>query len=112
MTSTKTNTEVPIEAPAVSWVPLGHRVLLKRERIGIPGSRNGGFADAVREPLVRATVVSIGYDECPATHHLQEGDTVLIGAYAGQEVQENGQVFVIVDADKIVARKNQPFTLG
>jgi chaperonin GroES len=89
-------------------VPLGDNVVVKR----LPAAdvTAGGIVlpDAAREKPRQGRVLSIGdgrmlADGSRARHQVSEGDRVLFGSYAGAEVELNGEEFLIMSEDEILA---------
>jgi chaperonin GroES len=89
-------------------VPLGANVVVKR----LPAEEvtAGGIVlpDAAREKPRQGRVLSIGdgrllADGNRARHQVSEGDRVLFGSYSGIEVDLNGEEFLIMSEDEILA---------
>ncbi len=89
-------------------VPLGDNVVVKR----LPADEvtAGGIVlpDAAQEKPRQGRVLSIGDgrmlpDGSRARHQVSEGDRVLFGSYAGAEVEVNGEEFLIMSEDEILA---------
>ena len=89
-------------------VPLGANVVVKR----LPAEEvtAGGIVlpDAAQEKPRQGRVLSIGDgrmlpDGSRACHQVSEGDRVLFGSYAGTEVDLNGEEFLIMSEDEILA---------
>ena len=89
-------------------VPLGANVVVKR----LPADEvtAGGIVlpDAAQEKPRQGRVLSIGDGRLLANgdrarHQVSEGDRVLFGSYAGSEVMVNGEEFLIMDEDQILA---------
>ncbi len=89
-------------------VPLGANVVVKR----LPAEEvtAGGIVlpDAAQEKPRQGRVLSIGDgrmlpDGSRARHQVSEGDRVLFGSYAGAEVHVNGEEFLIMSEDEILA---------
>ena len=89
-------------------VPLGANVVVKR----LPADEvtAGGIVlpDAAQEKPRQGRVLSIGdgrmlADGSRARHQVSEGDRVLFGSYAGAEVELNGEEFLIMNEDEILA---------
>ncbi len=89
-------------------VPLGDNVVVKR--LPADDVTAGGIVlpDAAREKPRQGRVLSIGdgrmlADGSRARHQVSEGDRVLFGSYAGAEVELNGEEFLIMSEDEILA---------
>jgi chaperonin GroES len=89
-------------------VPLSANVVVKR----LPADEvtAGGIVlpDAAQKKPRQGRVLSIGDgrmlpDGCRAGHQVSEGDRVLFDAYAGAEVVVNGEEFLIMSEDEILA---------
>lgn len=89
-------------------VPLGDNVVVKR----LPADEvtAGGIVlpDAAQEKPRQGRVLSIGdgrmlADGSRARHQVREGDRVLFGSYAGAEVEVNGEAFLIMSEEQILA---------
>jgi chaperonin GroES len=89
-------------------VPLGANVVVKR----LPADEvtAGGIVlpDAAREKPRQGRVLSTGdgrmlADGTRARHQVSEGDRVVFGSYAGAEVVVNGEEFLIMSEDEILA---------
>jgi len=88
--------------------PLHDRVLLKR--IEEKEVKKGGIIipDTAKEKPQQATVVAVGKgkileDGKVIPLDVKEGDTVLIGKYAGTEVKIDDEEYLIVREDEILA---------
>lgn len=88
--------------------PLGNRVLLSRSEQ--EEKLQGGIIlpDSAKKKQETAEVIAVGTgkrldngETLPVPVNV--GDTVLMDKYAGQEVEIDGEEFVIIDADSIVA---------
>jgi chaperonin GroES len=89
-------------------VPLGANVVVKR--LAAEELTAGGIVlpDAAQEKPQQGRVLSIGdgrllADGNRARHQVSEGDRVLFGSYAGAEVVVNGEEFLIMNEDEILA---------
>ena len=87
--------------------PLGDRVLVRR--IETAEEVRGGIIipDTAKEKPMEAEVVAIGQgrrldDGSRAPFEVSEGDTVLIGKYAGTEIKIERQDYQIVKEDEIL----------
>jgi chaperonin GroES len=89
-------------------VPLGANVVIKR----LPADEvtAGGIVlpDAAQEKPRQGRVLSIGDGRLldngsRVRHQVSEGDRVLFGGYAGAEVVVNGEEFLIMSEDEIMA---------
>lgn len=88
--------------------PLHDRVLLKR--IEEKEVKKGGIIipDTAKEKPQQATVIAVGKGKILEDGKIipldvKEGDTVLIGKYAGTEVKIDDEEYLIVREDEILA---------
>jgi chaperonin GroES len=83
-------------------VPVGERVLLKREAAEV--ALKGGIIlpDSAKKKQEVALVIAVGTGK---EHPLpvKEGQKVLIDKYSGQEITVDDEEFVIVKAEDIIA---------
>jgi chaperonin GroES len=89
-------------------VPLGANVVVKR--LAAEQVTTGGIVlpDAAQEKPRQGRVLSIGDGRllasgARASHQVSEGDRVLFGSYAGTEVAVNGEEFLIMSENDILA---------
>ncbi len=89
-------------------VPLGDNIVVKR--IEAEEVSPGGIVlpDVAQETPKQGRVLSIGdgqllADGSRARHLVAEGDRVLFGSYAGTEVEVDGQRFLIMREDDVLA---------
>jgi chaperonin GroES len=89
-------------------VPLGANVVVKR--LAADERTAGGIVlpDAAREKPRQGRVLSVGDgrllpDGTRVRHQVHEGDRVLFNSYAGAEVEVNGEDFLIMSEDEILA---------
>ncbi len=89
-------------------VPLGDNIVVKR--IEAEEVSPGGIVlpDTARETPKQGRVLSIGDgqlrpDGSRARHLVAEGDRVLFGSYAGTEVEMDGQQFLIMREEEVLA---------
>ena len=89
-------------------VPVGANVVVKR----LPADEvtAGGIVlpDSAKEKPRQGRVLSIGDGRmldngARVPHQVSEGDRVLFGSYAGAEVVVNGEEFLIMNEDEILA---------
>lgn len=93
---------------AIKIKPLGDRVLVKREEED--STVRGGIIlpDTAKKKQDRAEVIALGTgqknkDGDVVPFEVQVGDIVLIDKYAGQELTIDGEEFVIVQSNEIMA---------
>ncbi len=89
-------------------VPLGENIVVKR--VEADETSPGGILlpDAARETPKQGRVLSVGDGRLlgngsRAQHLVAEGDRVLFGGYAGTEVDVDGQPFLIMREDEVLA---------
>ncbi len=95
-----------VSSPSVR--PLGTKVLLKR--LEAEQTTAGGIVlpDAAREKPQRATVLALGSgkvldDGSRADFQVAVGDQVLFASYAGTEIKVDGDEFLLMDENDILA---------
>jgi chaperonin GroES len=89
-------------------VPLGANVVVKRLPSEETTAAGIVLPDAAQEKPRQGRVLSIGDGRMLANgsrgrHQVSEGDCVLFDRYAGTEVAVNGEEFLIMSEDKILA---------
>ncbi len=92
----------------VTLVPLGNRVLLKR--LEQEETLKGGIIlpDSAKKKQESAEVISVGNGKTLENGNklpiaVNVGDVVLLDKYAGQDVNLDGEDYVISNADDIIA---------
>lgn len=81
-------------------IPLGERVLLKAEKTEEKTAGGIFIPQAAQEKTQIATVVAIGGSE---EIKVKAGDRVLHDKYAGTEIKDGGEDYLIVNAQDILA---------
>ena len=81
-------------------IPLGERVLLKAEKSEEKTAGGIFIPQAAQEKTQIATVVAIGDSE---EIKVKAGDKVLHDKYAGTEIKDSGEDYLIVNAQDILA---------
>ena len=81
-------------------IPLGERVLLKAEKSEEKTAGGIFIPQAAQEKTQIATVVAIGDSE---EIKVKAGDRVLHDKYAGTEIKDGGEDYLIVNAQDILA---------
>ena len=81
-------------------IPLGERVLLKAEKSEEKTAGGIFIPQAAQEKTQIATVVAIGDSE---EIKVKVGDKVLHDKYAGTEIKDAGEDYLIVNAQDILA---------
>jgi len=77
--------------------PINDRVVIKPQEVESVSKGGILIPETVKEKPLRGTVVAIG----ASVNQLKEGQTVLYGKYAGQEMQHEGQALVIMRVDDV-----------
>jgi len=92
----------------VALRPLGNRVLVRR--LEADEKLKGGIIlpDSAKKKQEQATVIAIGTGKKDKTGALipmpvKVGDIILMDKYSGQEVKVDGEEFMIVRSDDIIA---------
>lgn len=93
---------------AMNVKPLADRLLIKR--VDETESKKGGIIipDTAKEKPLQAEVVAVGpgrmtEDGKRITMDVKKGDKILIGKYSGTEVKIEGDEFVILREDDVLA---------
>ncbi len=85
-------------------VPLGKRVLLK-PKVEEEKTKGGIFIpESAKENNKQGTVVAIGKFDEDKKPELNEGDVVLYGGYSSDEIEMDGDTYIIVDYKDILAK--------
>ena len=89
-------------------IPLGENIVVKR--VAADEKTAGGIVlpDSAKKRPQQGRVLSVGdgkllADGTRARHQVQEGDRVLFLAYAGSEVEVDGDELLIMSEDEILA---------
>ncbi len=97
--------------------PLHDRILV--ERIEEGEQRVGGIIipDTAKEKPQQGKVVAVGNgkvkdDGKRVPLDVQEGDTILFGKYSGQEIKVDGQEYLIMREDEVLAVLDQGAQTG
>lgn len=78
--------------------PLGKRVLVKRDEIGEAKVGSFYIPETSQEKPLEGSVVSFAL----GVKGLNEGDKVLFGKYAGQEVKVQGKEYLLLHEDEVL----------
>ena len=81
-------------------VPLGERVLLKAKEAETKTAGGLFIPQTAQEKTQFATVVAVGDDE---SIKVKVGQTVLHDKYAGTQIKDNGETYLIVNSGDILA---------
>ena len=82
--------------------PINDRVLVKPAKADEKTAGGIIIPDTAKEKPQRGTVVAVGPGKEDHAMTVKQNDTVLYGKYAGQEVNHNGEDFVIMREDDIL----------
>lgn len=82
--------------------PINDRVLVKPAKADEKTAGGIIIPDTAKEKPQRGTVVAVGPGKDDQSMTVKQNDTVLYGKYAGQEVNHNGEDFVIMREDDIL----------
>jgi chaperonin GroES len=89
-------------------VPLGANVIVKRLEAELKTAGGVVLPDAAQKKPRQGRVLSVGdgrllLDGCRAAPQVGEGDRVLFGEFAGNEVVVNGEELLIINENEILA---------
>lgn len=82
--------------------PINDRVLVKPAKADEKTAGGIIIPDTAKEKPQKGTVVAVGPGKEDHAMTVQQNDTVLYGKYAGQEVNHNGEDFIIMREDDIL----------
>jgi len=88
--------------------PLGDRVLIKRLEAEEKTSGGIMLPDTAKEKPKQGKIVALGEGKLldsgeKADFQVQQGDTVLFGSFAGTEVTVDGEEYLLMSEDDILA---------
>lgn len=83
--------------------PLADHVVLKRDESGDKTPGGIVIPDTSKEKLNRGRVLSVGPGKDSKPLSIEEGQTVLFGKYAGNEVSHEGETLIILREDDVLA---------
>jgi chaperonin GroES len=93
---------------ATKLIPLGDRLLV--ERLEAEETTSGGIVlpDAAKEKPIQGKVIEVGEgrrgdDGDPIPMQVSKGDRILFGKYAGTEVKIDGEEYLIMKEDDVLA---------
>ena len=92
----------------VNLVPVGNRVVLQRQEKEETSAGGIILPESAKKKPETATVIAVGagkvnQDGTTQAMSVKTGDVVLLDKYSGQEVEVNGEDYVIVKEDDIIA---------
>ena len=82
--------------------PINDRVVVQPAEAEEKTSGGIIIPDTAKEKPQRGTVVAVGPGKKDHTMTVKEGDTVLYGKYAGQEISYQGKDYLIMREDDIL----------
>ncbi len=83
--------------------PVGERVILTPHKQEEKTASGILIPDDAKEKKKQGTIVSVGVDTNQQPLPLSAGDTVLYGGYSNEEIEIDGEEYVIVDYKDILA---------
>lgn len=100
-TATKEKTKVRLQ-------PLGERLVVQREESAAKTAGGIILPDNAKEKPTRGKVVAVGTgrvlsDGTRSPPQLKAGDSVLFSTYAGENVEVDGQEFLLLREDDVLA---------
>jgi chaperonin GroES len=108
MAQTQVAKQTEKTSSATSFRPLGNRVLVRR--LAAEETLKGGIIlpDAAKKKQEQAEVIAVGSGKKDKNGQLiavpvKVGDIILMEKYSGQEISLNGEDYVIVRADDLIA---------
>ena len=87
--------------------PLADRILVRR--LEEPETKRGGIIipDTAKEKPQQGKVISVGLGKREKNERIpldvKEGDTILFGKYSGQEIKLDGNEYLIMREDEVLA---------
>jgi chaperonin GroES len=83
--------------------PLGNRVLVEVVESEIKTASGLIIPDSAKEKQQKGTVMAVGNGTESEKMEVKVGDIVLYGKYAGTEIEEGGQKYLILNQSDILA---------
>jgi chaperonin GroES len=103
-----TKTKAKSKSPKTSVTPLGDRILVRR--MDAEETSKGGIIlpDSAKEKPAEGTVISVGAGRITDTGErmemsLKAKDRILFSAYSGSEIKLDGQDYLIMSEDEVLA---------
>ncbi len=84
-------------------IPIGERVILKPVKIE-EKTKSGLYLPKGSEEKKQGLVEEIGQDKNGSSLPLKKGDRVLYGGYSSEEIELNGEKYLIIEFKDIIAR--------
>jgi chaperonin GroES len=93
---------------SVRLQPIGERIVVKREQSEATTAGGIVLPDSAQEKPARGTVVAVGTgklldDGSRGASQLSEGDHVLFSSYAGESVEIEGEEYLLMREDDVLA---------
>jgi chaperonin GroES len=89
--------------------PTTDNILARRLKPAAPMTDHGIHLPETAVPLdPRALVLAVGPQVGKATEGFREGDVVLVGTYGGQHVELEGQEYIMLKAEDVLAKIDGP----
>ncbi|MCS7467080.1 co-chaperone GroES [Stieleria sp. ICT_E10.1] len=93
---------------SVRLQPIGERIVVQREEVEETTAGGIVLPDSAREKPARGTVVAIGTgklldDGTRGQSQLSAGDHVLFSSYAGESVEIDGEEYLLMREDDVLA---------
>lgn len=83
--------------------PVGERIIITPEPQQDTTASGIYIPEDAKEKKKRGTVVAVGTDKNGNTLPLENGETVVYGGYSNEEIEVDGQDYVIIDYKDILA---------
>jgi chaperonin GroES len=84
-----------------SFIPLGSRILVKREEETNTTASGIIIPDNAKEKPLTAKVIAIS-SEVAEDEEIKEGDTVVFAKYSGTEITLDGEEHLVLNVDDIL----------
>ena len=84
-------------------IPIGERVILKPIKVE-EKTKSGLYLPKGSEEKKQGLVEEIGQDKNGSSLPLKKGDRVLYGGYSSEEIELNGEKYLIIEFKDIIAR--------
>ncbi|MEM4605916.1 MAG: co-chaperone GroES [Candidatus Pacearchaeota archaeon] len=85
-------------------IPLGERVLLKIEKVKEEKTKGGIYLPKSDDEKKQGIVVSVGKDKDGKDLPLKMGEKVLYTGYSNEDIEIDGEKYVIVELKDIIAK--------
>ena len=83
--------------------PLADRILVEAKEAETKTASGLYIPDTAKEKPQQGKVIAVGSGKKDEPMELKEGDTILYGKYAGQEVNVDGKTYLIMRQSDVVA---------